>query len=89
VRALRVVTPAEDRNPTSSLVRRLVHPNRDSAKTRICQWFSEMADQQLLLFGLTPEEIAILREERASFSRARQTTAGQSSRGQADATRGA
>ena len=65
---LRVVTPAKDLKATSSLVRRLVHPNRDSAKKRICQWLSEIADQQLFLFGLTVEEIAILRAERASLS---------------------
>jgi hypothetical protein len=74
VRALHVVTPTEELKPTSSLVRRLVHPNRDSAKKRICQWLSEIGDQQLFLFGLTPEDIAILREERASLSRASTNT---------------
>jgi hypothetical protein len=68
VSTLRVVTPAKDLKATSGLVRRLVHPNRDSAKKRICRWLSEIADQQLFLFGLTPDDIAILREERASWS---------------------
>ena len=60
--ALHLITPTEEMKATSALVRRLVHRNRDPAKRRICQWFSEIGDQQLLRFGLTPEEIAILRE---------------------------
>jgi predicted enzyme related to lactoylglutathione lyase len=70
VSALHVVTPAEDLKATSSLVRRLVQPNRDPAKRRICEWLSEIGDQHLLQFGLTADDIAILRSEHAFLSEA-------------------
>jgi hypothetical protein len=63
-----VITPAKDLKATSSLVRRLINPKRDSAKKRICQWLSEIDDRRLLQFGLSPEDIAVLRKEQASMS---------------------
>jgi hypothetical protein len=66
----RVMSPTKDLIATSSLVRRLVHPGRDSAKKRICEWLSQIGDQQLLRSGLTPADIAILRREHASMCEA-------------------
>jgi hypothetical protein len=74
VSAHRVVSPTKDLIATSSLVRRLVHPGRDSAKKRICEWLSQIGDQQLLHFGLTPADIAILRREHVSMYKAKTIT---------------
>jgi hypothetical protein len=62
----------------SSLVRRLVDPQRDPAKERICQWLCEIDDQRLMQFGLTSEDIATLRrEQQALMSRSRRSVVGQ------------
>jgi hypothetical protein len=45
----------------SSLVRRLVQARDDPAKRRIRHWLSDINDEQLLAFGLTQEDIALLR----------------------------
>ena len=45
----------------SSLVRRLVQARDDPAKRRIRHWLSDINDEQLLAFGLTEEDIALLR----------------------------
>jgi hypothetical protein len=45
----------------SSLVRRLVQAQGDPVKRRARQWLVAMVDQQLLDFGLTPADIAVLR----------------------------
>ena len=67
MRALHAVPAAKDLKATSSLVRRLVHPNRDSAKKRICHGSVRSLILHLLQFGLTPEDIAILRRERVKL----------------------
>jgi hypothetical protein len=46
----------------SSLVRRLVRSEGDSAKQRVREWLSAMEDEKLLQFGLTPIEIRALRD---------------------------
>jgi hypothetical protein len=48
----------------SSLVRRLVQAKDDPGKRRIWRWLSDIDDERLLGFGLTPEDIAILRAGR-------------------------
>ena len=45
----------------SSLVRRLVQARDDPAKQRIRLWLSDINDERLLAFGLTQEDIALLR----------------------------
>jgi hypothetical protein len=45
----------------SSLVRRLVQARDDPAKRRIRPWLSDINDERLLAFGLTQEDIALLR----------------------------
>jgi hypothetical protein len=52
---------------TSSLVRRLVQAQHDSVKRRARQWLVSMDDQRLLNFGLTAEDIAVLRAGQASI----------------------
>jgi hypothetical protein len=47
-------------------VRRLVRAKDDPAKQRIRRWLSDIDDKQLLNFGLTPEDIALLRGARGS-----------------------
>jgi hypothetical protein len=42
-------------------VRRLVQARDDPAKQRIRQWLSRIQDDRLLSFGLTPDDIALLR----------------------------
>jgi hypothetical protein len=42
-------------------VRRLVQARDDPAKQRIRSWLSDINDERLLSFGLTPEDIALLR----------------------------
>jgi hypothetical protein len=49
------------RKAQSSLVRRLVQARDDPAKQRIRRWFCDIDDEQLSSFGLTPEDIALLR----------------------------
>jgi hypothetical protein len=53
--------PARCRKARSSLVRRLVQARDDRAKQRIRRWLSDINDERLLSFGLTPEDIALLR----------------------------
>jgi hypothetical protein len=45
----------------SSLVRRLALAQNDAAKERIRGWLRAMDDERLLAFGLTPDDIALLR----------------------------
>jgi hypothetical protein len=49
----------------SSLVRRLVQAKDDPAKRRIREWLSKIDDEHLLGFGLTPQDIAICRNDRS------------------------
>src|SRR5882757_2622294 len=53
--------PARCRRARSSLVRRLLQAKDDPAKQRIRRWLSDIDDERLLSFGLTPEDIASLR----------------------------
>jgi hypothetical protein len=53
--------PIDSSNGGSSLVRRLVGARDDPAKQRIRVWLSEIDDEKLLNFGLTVEDIAMLR----------------------------
>lgn len=50
----------------SSLVRRLIRAKDDAAKQRIRRWLSDIDDERLLSFGLTPEDIDQLRGSRGS-----------------------
>jgi hypothetical protein len=52
------------RTARSSLVRRLVRARDDPAKQRIRRWLGDIDDARLLGFGLTPEDIALLRGSR-------------------------
>jgi hypothetical protein len=45
----------------SSLVRRLVAAHDDPGKERIRQWLMAIDNERLARFGLTPEDIALLR----------------------------
>jgi hypothetical protein len=59
--------------PSSSLVRRLVRARNDPGKERIRTWLVELDDAELRSsLGLTPEDIASLRESslRSSLTRA-------------------
>jgi hypothetical protein len=60
--------PARCRKARSGLVRRLVQARDDPAKQRIRlrRWLSEISDERLLSFGLTLEDIAILRGSRST-----------------------
>ena len=58
--------PARCRKGRSSLVRRLVQARNDPAKQRIRRWLSDINDDRLLSFGLTEEDIALLRGSRGS-----------------------
>jgi hypothetical protein len=58
--------PARCRKARSSLVRRLVQTRDDPAKQRIRRWLSEISDERLLSFGLTLEDIALLRGSRSA-----------------------
>jgi hypothetical protein len=53
--------PAGCREAGSSLVRRLVQAKDDPGKQRIRRWLCAINDERLLNFGLTPEDIALLR----------------------------
>jgi hypothetical protein len=57
---------AKCRKARSRLVRRLVRASNDPAKQRIRRWLSDINDERLLRFGLTPEDIALLRGTRGS-----------------------
>ena len=57
---------ARGRRARSSLVRKLVRANDDPAKQRIRRWLSDIDDERLLSFGLTPEDIVLLRGSRCS-----------------------
>jgi hypothetical protein len=46
---------------TSSLVRRLIYASDDPAKQRVRAWLSAISDDKLLSFGLSPEDIELLR----------------------------
>jgi hypothetical protein len=52
---------ATQRKARSSLVRRFVQAQDDPVKQRIRRWLSDISDERLLSFGLTPEDIALLR----------------------------
>jgi hypothetical protein len=58
--------PARCRKARSSLVRRLVQARDDPAKQRMRRWISDINDERLLSFGLTPEDITLLRGSRGS-----------------------
>ncbi|MDB5606623.1 MAG: hypothetical protein JWP25_3523 [Bradyrhizobium sp.] len=58
--------PARCRKARSSLVLRLVQAIDDPAKQRTRRWLSDINDERLLSFGLTPEDIAVLRGSRGS-----------------------
>jgi len=47
-------------------VRRLVQARDDPAKQRIRRWLSDINDERLLSFGLTLEDIALLRGSRGA-----------------------
>jgi hypothetical protein len=48
-------------NAGSSLVRRLVQAQDDPTKQRVLAWLRDLDDERLSGFGLTSEDIAILR----------------------------
>lgn len=54
--------PATCQKARSHLVRRLVQATDDPAKRRIRRWLSDINDERLLSSGLSPEDIALLRE---------------------------
>jgi hypothetical protein len=58
--------PAICRKARSSLVRRIVQARDDPAKQRIRRWLSAIDDERLVSFGLTAEDIALLRGSRGS-----------------------
>lgn len=47
--------------PKSSFVRRLLTARDDPVKARVLAWLLDIEDARLLGFGLTPEDIALLR----------------------------
>jgi hypothetical protein len=53
--------PAEHRRAHSPLVRRLLRAANDPAKQRIRRWLSDIDDERLLAFGLSREDIVLLR----------------------------
>jgi len=57
-----VKRPARWREARSSLVRRLVQARDDPGKERIRCWLGDINDERLSSFGLTPEDIALLRD---------------------------
>jgi hypothetical protein len=57
---------ARCRKARSSLVRRFVQAKDDPAKQQIRRWLSDINDERLLSFGLTSEDIALLRGSRGS-----------------------
>jgi hypothetical protein len=61
-----VKRPASCRKARSSLVRRLLQAKDDPAKQRIRRWLGDINDERLLSFGLTRDDIALLRGARGS-----------------------
>jgi hypothetical protein len=53
--------PATRQKKRSGLVHRLVKAKDDPGKQRIRQWFGDISDEQLLSFGMAPDDIALLR----------------------------
>jgi hypothetical protein len=64
--------PTKDLKIRSSLVRRLVQARDDPAKHRIRAWLCDLNDGQLSSFGLTSEDIAVLRGTQSPNSRRRE-----------------
>ena len=60
----------------SSLVRRLVAAENDSAKQRIRAWLANLADERLSGLGLTPQDILILRGTQQQHRPARDSNPG-------------
>lgn len=58
------VRPVERIRGGSSLVRRIVRAKDDPGKQRVRDWMIAIDDAQLLAFGLSPDDIALLRAER-------------------------
>jgi hypothetical protein len=56
--------PDRCRKARSNLVRRLFQARDDPAKQRIWRWLIVIDDERLLSFGLTPEDIVLLRGSR-------------------------
>jgi hypothetical protein len=50
------------RRPHSPLVRRLVEADGDPGKQRILGWFKLVGDDELRRFGLSADDIEIIRE---------------------------
>jgi hypothetical protein len=55
--------------PRSSLVRRLLHARDDPVKDRVLAWLMDIDDARLRAFGITPEDITILRALRDDKTR--------------------
>jgi hypothetical protein len=62
--------PASFKGPKSSFVRRLLAARDDPAKARVLSWLREIDDERLAGFGLTAEDIALLRGQSAARRRA-------------------
>ena len=62
--------PASFQRPKSSFVRRLIAAKDDPAKARVLRWLTEIDDERLAGFGLTPQDIDILRARPAARLRA-------------------
>jgi hypothetical protein len=57
---------ASQRKARSSLVRRFVQAQDERAKQRTRRWLGRINNEQFLGFGLTPEDIALLRGSRSA-----------------------
>jgi hypothetical protein len=68
----RTERPATHRKAGSSLVRRLVEAQNDPAKHRIRAWLSNLNNEQLSSLGLTPEDMAVLRDTQMPSSSRRE-----------------
>jgi hypothetical protein len=64
--------PTKDLKIRSSLVRRLVQAQDDSAKHRIRAWLCDLDDEQLSSLGCTSDDIAVLRDTQSPNSRRRE-----------------
>ena len=60
---------ATQRIPRSTLVRRLLQAHNDPAKQRLRSWLAAIDDPKLVEFGLTREDIAVLRARLINTSR--------------------
>jgi uncharacterized protein YjiS (DUF1127 family) len=60
--------PATCLKAGSSLVRRLVEARDDPAKQRVRAWLRDIDDRRLSDFGLTREDIAVLRSANTKFA---------------------